>query len=321
MRWRLLCWVCGLIGLHAYEYGEDVTLCWVTNPASAASRSTVCDLNPIIASDFYCGQVAEQACETRAKIRNDGSWSACILRESGCSIATARWDCSPPTLREPCDGASVTIVNISLSQTLELTSGSSRPASVSTFVPAYRQPLNELPHVNFHSCERRVGFCTPFIANTPGLSTHSVAQTAVLSDQHVTLNLTLSLSAGDYTVIAHSRWFDTSGLQHDMARATFARVVDPPPQYAYIDCPSGHVITYDTTVGTTCQPCPEGTYEEAGVLCQPSDSFHYVPLAGQNASGRLSCPQRTQVSRIVGLTRSDGQDGVQVYFEQGGSEA
>ena len=35
---------------------------------------------------------------------------------------------------------------------------------------------HDIPHANIHSCFSNIGFCTPFVKNTPGLSTHTSAQ-------------------------------------------------------------------------------------------------------------------------------------------------
>ena len=46
-------------------------------------------------------------------------------------------------------------------------------------VPRWRtgnQTVLSIPHANLHSCLRKVGFCTPFVANTRTLSTHSPAR-------------------------------------------------------------------------------------------------------------------------------------------------
>ena len=46
-------------------------------------------------------------------------------------------------------------------------------------VPRWRtgnQAVLSIPHANLHSCLRKVGFCTPFVANTRTLSTHSPAR-------------------------------------------------------------------------------------------------------------------------------------------------
>ena len=52
-----------------------------------------------------------------------------------------------------------------------------------TIPPAYSVDKQEkdgvhhdIPHANIHSCHNKVGFCTPSVKNTPGLSTHTAAQ-------------------------------------------------------------------------------------------------------------------------------------------------
>ena len=77
-----------------------------------------------------------------------------------------------------------------------------------------------IAHFNLHSCNDNVGLCTPFVKNTPGLSTHSAVKTGTLSVDGVGHFVSdVSLDQGVYTVIAHARWFDVHGLKHDMARA------------------------------------------------------------------------------------------------------
>jgi len=69
-----------------------------------------------------------------------------------------------------------------------------------------------IPHSNIHSCPADKGACTPFVANTPGLSTHTAASTGNLlkSDGiHFTesFETEVKLSANRYTIIAHNRFF------------------------------------------------------------------------------------------------------------------
>ena len=102
-----------------------------------------------------------------------------------------------------------------------------------------------IAHFNLHSCNDNVGLCTPFIKDTPGLSTHSAVKTGTLSADGVGQFVSdVSLDEGVYTVIAHARWFDAHGLQHDMARARKIVVEDvavvPPPR------PSQPVHTSDS---------------------------------------------------------------------------
>lgn len=69
-------------------------------------------------------------------------------------------------------------------------------------------------HANIHSCLRNVGGCTPFVSNTPGLSTHTAALTGEMSGDTALLATTVSLEAKEgppaayqgYTIIAHSRF-------------------------------------------------------------------------------------------------------------------
>ena len=129
-------------------------------------------------------------------------------------------------------------------------------------VPRWRtgnQTVLSISHGNLHSCLRKVGFCTPFVANTRTLSTHSPARASCTALQLViyasphrhptlclscglsvtgdfeldadgafrsTLTSALQLEEGAYTVIAHVRWFK-NGTQHDMARASLSNVRAP----------------------------------------------------------------------------------------------
>ena len=86
-----------------------------------------------------------------------------------------------------------------------------------------------IAHFNLHSCTDHVGLCTPFVKQSPDLSTHSAVQTGVFStggDAQFVQDL--SLDEGIYTVIAHARWFDIHGVKHDVARARKI-VVQPVP--------------------------------------------------------------------------------------------
>lgn len=94
----------------------------------------------------------------------------------------------------------------------------------------------ELPHANIHSCERKVGFCTPFVKNTPGLATHTVAQQrSQVAERGVarTLEFTsvVTLEAGQYTIIAHGE-----------RRATRT----PPPLPLLLTTPSVRMPNYCT---------------------------------------------------------------------------
>ena len=128
-------------------------------------------------------------------------------------------------VRESCGGASVTFQGVEQTSFWE---GKVYEKKYSATVPATLSPSASIPHANIHSCVRTVGFCTPFVSNTPGLATHSTALTGVISNDEVSFTSDVSLDAGQYTMIAHVRWYDTSGRRHDMARAAFADVKREP---------------------------------------------------------------------------------------------
>lgn len=169
---------------RAYDQGEDITLCWVTN---ATERSTV-----------------REDCDGQ-EMRFTSEW--------------------PERLVE--------LTNYSFSYTFTLP----RWAEPTGHRPSSSEQRYELPHANIHSCQRKVGFCTPFVEDTPGLATHTVAQRLVnVEDSGSTRMLEFTseviLQAGQYTVIAHVYWFSPDGLRHDVARARFADFEEKPSALA-----------------------------------------------------------------------------------------
>ena len=79
--------------------------------------------------------------------------------------------------REDCAGA-----NVAFETTLpsDMEEGQTYSASYSMTVPSARCPSDSVPHANVHSCRRTVGFCTPFVSNTPGLATHTAPRSGTL---------------------------------------------------------------------------------------------------------------------------------------------
>ena len=69
-----------------------------------------------------------------------------------------------------------------------------------------------VPHANIHSCPTSAGACTPFVANSPGLSTHTAAEKLVLDAHGDTMEFKsdVELTPGEYTIIAHYRFFVTA---------------------------------------------------------------------------------------------------------------
>jgi len=130
------------------------------------------------------------------------------------------------TIREDCRGAEIVVGRESLAD--PLMEQVEYHVAYEITIPVALGVQHELPHCNVHSCLRRVGFCTPFVKNSPGLSTHSPELSDVVLDSSGRGRAVsaLSLGAGEYTIIAHVRWFDSDGIKHDMARAA-VRDVEP----------------------------------------------------------------------------------------------
>ncbi len=93
------------------------------------------------------------------------------------------------------------------------------------------------------------------LSSTPGLATHSSAldaafptsgggTVAVVVGGQVRFSSVITLSADQYTIIVHGRWFDAAGLQHDMARAAYRDVVTRPesPVLRYVAIALGAVL-------------------------------------------------------------------------------
>jgi len=153
--------------VEGYDYGQDITLCWVT-PVNGSATRTSCNGADVIYT------------------------------------------------RAPAD---------------DMVGGEEYSVQWSMTVPVALNPTSAVPHANIHSCYRSVGFCSPFVGNTPGLATHSSALTGALtvsgSQEVAAFTTEIQLGPGQYTIIAHCRWYDTAGAQHNMARAIIRDVAEP----------------------------------------------------------------------------------------------
>ena len=148
-----------------------------------------------------------------------------------------------------------------------------------------------MPHSNLHSCNANIGFCTPLVSNTPGLSTHSSA----LKDDfradsslgptwvNVTFAGDLVLDAGGYTIIAHVRFYayedsDGAAVKYDLAMG-ISRTVYPPEE----TCLPG---SYKDADGA-CQFCPTGAYSNRtdAPACAPCDVGSFATAAADDADG------------------------------------
>lgn len=84
-------------------------------------------------------------------------------------------------------------------------------------VPGLVVNKNYVPHANIHSCVANVGACTPFVSNTPGLSTHTAAAKGNLTKGtdgvfKATFNAKVNLKNDQYTIIAHTRLLVEDGM-------------------------------------------------------------------------------------------------------------
>eukprot|EP00307_Rebecca_sp_RCC1486_P000185 CAMPEP_0119412484 /NCGR_PEP_ID=MMETSP1335-20130426/4907_1 /TAXON_ID=259385 /ORGANISM="Chrysoculter rhomboideus, Strain RCC1486" /LENGTH=959 /DNA_ID=CAMNT_0007437225 /DNA_START=56 /DNA_END=2935 /DNA_ORIENTATION=+ len=176
-----------------------------------------------------------------------------------------------------------------------LYSSTEYPVTFDAYIPSDNLALStvgeadyHIPHANIHSCVRSVGFCTPFVANTPGLSTHSpTVYGNVSADTRIaTFSSAVELEPLQYTIIAHIRWFDTNGDKHDMARAVFKNFREPPdPPPPVFDCPAGNVYAVEDNEAF-CSPCPKGTYEQGGKVCTLCPATEY-----NDETGKAECKQ------------------------------
>eukprot|EP00961_Rhodomonas_salina_P172721 2329079-Rhodomonas_salina.1 len=124
-----------------------------------------------------------------------------------------------------------------------------------------------VPHANIHSCIASRGACTPFVANSPGLATHTPALKGDLDHTgYVMFSTTVQLVEEQYTIIAHIRFFipnadPTLPMTKYDAAIGISRVIQP--QTAL--CAPGSV--YDVAT-EECKLCPRGTHQ-LGSTCAP----------------------------------------------------
>lgn len=71
----------------------------------------------------------------------------------------------------------------------------------------FAQGLHDIAHANIHSCIASRGACTPFVANTTGLSTHTAALKGNFNENGlITFDSSVKLPKEQYTIIAHVRF-------------------------------------------------------------------------------------------------------------------
>uniref|UniRef100_A0A7S2XFV7 Uncharacterized protein n=1 Tax=Lotharella oceanica TaxID=641309 RepID=A0A7S2XFV7_9EUKA len=78
----------------------------------------------------------------------------------------------------------------------------------------------DVSHANIHSCVAHRGACTPFVANSPGLATHTKAASGNFDAQGFAFfTARVELTPETYTIIAHYRFYtpDISRVNYTMA--------------------------------------------------------------------------------------------------------
>ena len=157
---------------------------------------------------------------------------------------------------------------------------------------------SHVPHSNIHSCITETGACTPFVANTPGLSTHTQAQKGSLdSAGQITFSTDVELVAGRYTVIAHSRFFVNNSLDASLPKTKYDLAIGTSRTVVRVreKCAEGFFNEREDL----CKPCPPGSFNNGGdpgehicFKCEDLPGSYYQPLAGSTSCAQ--CPMNTE---------------------------
>jgi hypothetical protein len=157
-------------------------------------------------------------CSARARSNATQRCGACCARaglyfRNRCSLCCA-WRCVP-TMQEDCAGADVrytftwpqpSYASTEYDVTFEATIPQQR--NIALAKDSGTNMAYHVPHANIHSCLRKVGFCTPFVANTPELATHSAALVRnVTTVGEVAFESQISLEALDCALPSPIRFF------------------------------------------------------------------------------------------------------------------
>jgi len=143
-------------------------------------------------------------------------FATCYLEDSNAKCAVcwkttyaAADDSTGVTKMSECDDAKVKVswVTSPPDKMFELTD---YPVKWMVSTPGFNVSQNDVPHANVHSCIANRGACTPFVANSPGLATHTSALTSTLEEDDAGIRMsyfetTVNLKNDQYTIIAHTR--------------------------------------------------------------------------------------------------------------------
>jgi hypothetical protein len=95
------------------------------------------------------------------------------------------------------------------------------PASINVTTPLFKAHNLEVDHTNIHACLTKGGFCSPFVAQSPGLVTHTEALKGGKDDD---VNFAVKLEEGTWTFITHYRIFVDDNIRVDFAKGRVATV-------------------------------------------------------------------------------------------------
>ena len=113
----------------------------------------------------------------------------------------------------------------------------------------------------------------------------------------------------EWTPRAQSQTISTSSMGLERSLQTEYDLACNPVELSLKTCAPGWVLK-----GTSCVACEVGKFEVSNAVCMTAESRFYVPLRGQEESGKMSCPLNTLYTEIF----EDG-DGVIVQLARGAS--
>ena len=99
------------------------------------------------------------------------------------------------------------------------------PDSLNVTTADFKEHGFEIDHTNLHACKVSGGFCSPFVAQQPGLVTHSAALKGA-SGASNGVDFEFVLEPGDWTYITHYRIFVDDNVRCDFAKGKIVHV-DP----------------------------------------------------------------------------------------------
>jgi len=122
---------------------------------------------------------------------------------------------------------------------------------------------HHVPHANIHSCVAEKGACTPFVANTPGLSTHTPAQKGLMDASGRALFSTeVQLAPGNFILIAHARFFVNNSQDASLPNTKFDVAIGATRSVTRVrkKCDNGAFNEREDV----CRDCPPGSFNNGG---------------------------------------------------------